>query len=60
MEFLLFKSEVEIKIIMVLIFWGVRWLYRHLTASDGLISSKELEEEEDDKVTPPIKGHANG
>lgn len=54
MEFLLFKSETEIKVIMVLIFWGVRWLYSHLTASDGLMSNKELEEEYN-KATPPIK-----
>ena len=47
MGFFVCKSEVEVKIIPILIFWGIRWLYKQLTASDSLTSNEELEEDDD-------------
>ncbi|CAH2559695.1 hypothetical protein [Cardinium endosymbiont of Oedothorax gibbosus] len=59
MGFFVCKSETEIKVIMVLIFWGIQWLYKHLTASDGSTVNEELDEDQDeievkDKDTAPI------
>ncbi|WP_114910052.1 hypothetical protein [Cardinium endosymbiont of Sogatella furcifera] len=45
MGFFTGKSETEVKISVLLILWGIRWLYKYLAASDDSTSEEELDEE---------------
>ncbi|TSJ80564.1 MAG: hypothetical protein NMK33_03735 [Candidatus Cardinium sp.] len=63
MGFFICKSDVEVKVISILIFWGIRWVYKQLADSDGSTVHKELDEDEIEyeyededkpKAIPPI------
>ncbi|WP_342265063.1 hypothetical protein [Cardinium endosymbiont of Philonthus spinipes] len=59
MEFFVLKSEAETKLIMVLVFWGIRWLYSHLNGSNDVVSNEEPDQDEIEdqpgiKEYPPI------
>ncbi|WP_419241600.1 hypothetical protein [Cardinium endosymbiont of Nabis limbatus] len=44
MKVAILKFETELKFIAVIAFWGIRWLYAYLTASNESMSNMEPEE----------------